>query len=113
METKTVKKQSNRVIQRMHATYKKKSDISEALHLIRPYINESTYKFLSHFLHTNGTGVTQMKIAEWCKKVGVSLGSYNKTIKPEIETTFSQSLIIKTLAPMKYDAKRKKKVKSS
>ena len=113
METTAVKKQSNRAIQRTHATYKKKSEISEALNLVRPHINESTHKFLSHFLYTNGTGVTQIKIAEWCKKVGISLGSYNKTVKPEIETTFGQSLIIKTPAPMKYDKKRKKKVKAS
>jgi hypothetical protein len=113
METETTKKQSNRAIQRNHVTYKKKSEISEALHLIRPYVNESTYKFLSHFLHTNGTGATQIKITEWCKKAGVSSGSYSKTIKPEIENTFSQSLIIKTAAPMKYDKKRKKKVRAS
>ena len=113
MTTVAVKKQSNRAEQRKHATYKSKSQISEAIYLIRPYINESTYKFLSHFLHTDGTGVTQIKISEWCKKVGVSLGNYHKTIKPEIENTFSQSLILKIKAPMKYDKKRKKKVKSS
>src|SRR4051812_14521901 len=97
--TVEAKKQSNRAIQRTHATYKKKSEISEALNEIRPYINVSTYKFLSHFLHTDGTGVTQIKISEWCKKVGISLGSYHKTVKPEIENTLGQSLIIKVSAP--------------
>lgn len=113
METGTAKKQSNRAIQRTHSTYKKKAEISEALNLVRPYLNVTTYKFLAHFLHTDGTGVTQIKISEWCKKVGVSLGSYNKTVKPEIENTFSQSLIIKTKAPMKMDKSRKTKVQAS
>lgn len=107
------KKINNRTIQRTHATYKTKSEIAEALHLIRPYINESTYRFLRHFLHTNGTGVTQAKIKEICKLAEISTGNYSKTVKPELDGTFSQPLIITTQAPMKWDSKRKKRVKSS
>ena len=40
------------------------------------------------------------------------LGTYSNTVKPEIENTFNQSLIIKIKAPMKYDKKRKKKVRA-
>lgn len=109
----TEKKQSNRAIQRLHATYKKKSEISESLNLIKPYINASTYKFLSHFLHTGGSGVTQAKNNVICEKVGIAERTYYKTVKPEIENTFRQPLIITTEAPMKMDKNRKKRVKAS
>jgi len=109
----TVVANTNRATQRAHATYKNKSEISEALYLIRPYINVSTYKFLNHFLYTDGAGVTQAKITEICKLAGISTGVYSMIVKHEIENTFDQALIIKTPAPMKYDNKRKKRVKAS
>ena len=103
METATVKKQSNRAIQKQQATYKKKAEISEAVNLIKKYVNLSTYKFLCHFLHTNGTGVTQAKIKTICELVGISTGVYSKIVKPEIENTFSQPLIIKLKTTQKKD----------
>lgn len=106
-------KKSNRAIQREHITYKEKAEISEALSLLKPYINNSTYEYLCYFLRTEGTGATQAKVTMICKKQGVSTGAYSKTVKKEIESTFSQPLIIKTKAPMKYCNKRKKRVKAS
>ena len=61
------KKQSNRAIQRKHKTYSHTPDISEGLHLIKPYVSETTYKYLCHFTHTQGQGVTQAKVTTICK----------------------------------------------
>jgi hypothetical protein len=107
--TAETKKQSNRSIQREQATYKKKSEISEALNLIRPFINVSTFKFLSHFLHTNGTGATQAKIKTICEKAEISTGIYSKIVKPEIEGVFSQPLVIKSAGEKKDKLGRKNK----
>src|SRR4051794_38055434 len=90
----TQQKPTNRTIQRTHSTYKNKSQISEALHLIKPYVSQSTYKYLSHFLYTEGTGATQSKVTTICKKTGTSTSTYSDTINPEIQSTFAESLII-------------------
>jgi len=102
---------NNRVIQKQIETYKSKSEISEALFLLREYLNESTHKWLSHFLHTNGA--TQAKISTICDLSGVPRSTFYAIVKPEIENFFLEPLIKKLAAPKKLDHSRSKKVRAS
>ena len=102
---------NNRVIQRQIETYKTKSEISEALFLLREYLNESTHKWLSHFLYTNGA--TQAKISTICERSGVPRSTFYAIVKPEIEEFFLEPLIKKIAAPKKLDHSRTKKVRAS
>jgi hypothetical protein len=107
-----IKDTHNRKIQHSYNSYKNASQIKEALKLIRPYINVSTYKYLSHFVHTK-YGVTQAKIKTICELSGISTGSYFSIVKKEIETMFAEPLIKREIAPRKYAHDRSKKVRAS
>ena len=108
----TIKSPTNRQIQTILKTYKTKNEIFEALCELRPHINESTYKFLCYFLKTDH-GVTQAKIIVICKKVGISLATFYKVVKREIDTLFGESIVEIRKAPKKLDHSRSKRVQAS
>lgn len=103
---------NNRVIQNQIKPYKTKSEISEALFMLREYVSVSTYKWLSHFKYTDH-GITQAKIVTICELSDVPESTFYKIVKPEIEKLFGEPLIKKLVAPRKMDHSRTKKVRAS
>jgi hypothetical protein len=89
------KKISNRAKQSLYATYKNKTEVDKALRLLKECVSlhHSTYKFLSYFSFRGTRGVTQAKIETICKAVGISLGTYARTVKRDLES-FEVPLVI-------------------
>jgi hypothetical protein len=92
--TEEIKKISNFAKQNIYATYKGKAEVDKALRLLKKLsLHHSTYRFLSYFSRRGANGVTQAKIETICESVGVSLGTYHKTIKPDLKS-FPEPLMI-------------------
>jgi hypothetical protein len=92
--TEDIKRITNFEQQNAYATYKSKAEIDKALRLLKNlHLRPSTHKFLSYFSHKGAKGVTQAKIETICEKVGISLGVYHKSVKPDLDS-FPEPLIV-------------------
>jgi hypothetical protein len=101
---------NNRQIQKSLETYKTKSEIDEALFLLKQKYSPVAYKIFKFILHTKG--VTQAKISAICEAVGISESYFHRVVKHEINERLGEE-ILKMIPTQKLDRTRSKKVRGS